>query len=121
MPTLPPVARLSLAFAAGAALALLPPGRPLPSALFLLPALAALIRPFPRPRSGLLFGLVALAGLLSAADMAGLGRACPSSPLARFDLTGYMEAAPVHGRGAFRAVAGPCGGDVRVVVPDSLA
>jgi competence protein ComEC len=121
MHAFPPVARLSLAFSAGAALALLPAGRPLPSALFLIPFLAALIRPFPRPAVGLLLAAVALAGLLAGAEAGHRGAGCPASGLAPLDLTGYLVAAPVRGRGTFLAVEGPCAGDVRVAVPGSLA
>lgn len=120
MPTLPPVARLALAFSAGAAAALLPPGRPLVSALLLLPLLAALIRPFPRPRVALLLGCVALAGALDAGAGRASDAACPPGDATPRNVTGYLVAQPVHGRGILRVVAGPCQGEVRVAVPDSL-
>lgn len=119
MPTLPPVARLSLAFSFGAALALLPAGRPLPTASFLFPLLAVLIRPFPRPRVAALLGLTALAGLLNAAERRASDAACAPGRGFPPELTGYLVAAPLHGRGTLRVVAGPCAGEVRVAVPDS--
>lgn len=120
MPTLPPVARLALAFSAGAAIVFLPTGRPLLSALFLLPLVAALIRPFPRPRAALLLGCAALAGLLDAAAGTSSDPACAPGGGIPQEVTGYLVAAPVHGRGGLRVDAGPCAGEVRVAVPDSL-
>ncbi|HSG07880.1 MAG TPA: DNA internalization-related competence protein ComEC/Rec2 [Longimicrobiales bacterium] len=116
---LPPVARLSLAFSAGAALALLPPGRPLPAALFLLPLLAALIRPFPRPTVIVRLGVVALAGFGSGARADSMAGRCPAEAASASEVIGYMVASPLRGRGTFRVVDGPCAGDVRVLVADA--
>lgn len=114
------MARLSLAFTAGAALALLPPGRSFPSALFVLPLILAPIRPFRRPWILTLLALAAVAGFIDGRAAADRDRGCSATAVGPVRLTGYLVAAPLRGRGTLRSTSGPCHGPVRVTVPDSL-